>query len=330
MNSGSYPVTHLAILVVYVVRDDNDLALVRLHLDRIARHTHVPYTLYATTHRTDPNTRAVISGAPNVVIFDTTPTEARGSREHAYYLDAMAAQAMADGASHVATLDQDSFPIADDWVEVLTGAMPEQSGVAGVLRAENGDVLLPHPSGLMIRRDFFERFRPSFTPDSDMTREFRRFLRSTGQPSDTGIRIAHILWSEGLPWGEIRRSNVRDEHFLIGGVYGDILFHLGAGVRFSIFRADVKRSTAYRLSRPIERIPARGDRTRRIKQRLLDLVRSRANRRIAAVNHDADEKVRTWLLADSDGLMAFLQGSPAHASWPAWALARASGEPLPG
>lgn len=330
MNSGSHPVTHLAILVVYVVRDDSDLALVRLHLDRIARHTHVPYTLYATTQRADPAARAVIAGAPNVVIDETAPTQARGSREHAYYLDAMAAQALVDGASHVATLDQDSFPIADDWVDVLTHAMPESSGVAGVLRTENGDVLLPHPSGLMIRRDFFERFRPSFTPDSDMTREFRKFLRSTGQSSDTGIRIAHILWSQGLPWGEIRRSNVRDEHFLIGGVYGDILFHLGAGVRFSLFRADVKRSTAHRLSRPIERIPTRSERTRRLKQRLLDFAGSRANRRIGAVNHAADERVRTWLLADSDQLLAFLQGGTPHASWPAWARARTARDPRPG
>ena len=324
MNPASQPVTCLAILVVYVVRDESDLAIVRLHLDRIERHTQVPYTLYATTHRTSPDAQAVIAGAPNVVIYDTAPTDARGNREHAYYLDAMAAQALADGASHIATFDQDSFPIADEWVDVLAGAMPETSGVAGVLRAENGDTVLPHPSGLMIRRDFFERFGPSFSPDSDMTREFRAFLRTTGQSSDTGIRIAYILWSQRLGWGELLRSNVRDEHFLIAGVYGDIVFHLGAGVRSSLFRADLKRSIAHRVSRPIERIPVRSARTRRWKQRMLDRVRSRANRRIAAVTHEADEKIRAWMLADSDQLMAFLRGGPPESSWPAWALARAT------
>lgn len=107
-------VAHLGILVVYFLKDDGDLPLLRLHLDRIARHTHVPYTLYAVANRVSPKARALIETQPNVRICEVPPTDLRASREHGYYLDAILPIALADGVSHVCTLDVDSFPIADD------------------------------------------------------------------------------------------------------------------------------------------------------------------------------------------------------------------------
>lgn len=326
MTANSPPVGHLAILVVYLVRDDDsDLGLLQLHLDRIAHHTHVPYTLYATTHRTTERAQALIAGAPNVVVCQTATTEERGSREHAYYLDTMAARALADGADYIVTLDQDSFPIVDRWIEVLTDSMPVASGVAGVLRVENGDVALPHPSCTLVRRDFFERYAPSYSPDSDFTPEFRTFLHTTGQAGDTGIRFAYILWAQDLAWGQVLRSNVVNEHYLIAGIYGDVVFHLGAGTRSTLFRADLKRSFAHRVSRPIELLRPRRRSMRQLKRRVLALIRSRSEQRINAKNQDAAQRLREWLLDDSDQLVGFLQGQPPQAGWPAWARDRGSG-----
>ena len=302
-------VQRLAILVVYLVRDDTELDLLQLHLERIARHTHTPYSLYAAVNRATPRAREMLASTPNVIVCDIAESDQRGSREHAYYLDGLAVRALDGGASHIVTLDVDSFPIDDGWVDVLATTAPSDSGVAGILRAENGDVALPHPSCTLIRRDFFERFTPSFTPDSDLTPSFRRFLRSTGQSGDTGIRLAYTLWLEDLSWGKLRRTNVVDMHYLIGGIYGDVVFHLGAGARSTLFRKDLKRSVIHRLTMPIERSRPRTDMTIRMKRRLLALTRSRAERRAINRNEEVASRVRSWLIKDSDGLFSYLRGT---------------------
>src|SRR4051794_28183088 len=84
-----HAVTHLGILVVYALAREDDIRLLQLHLDRIARHTGVPYTLFAVAPRLSPAAAQVVQDAPHVVMCDIAPTERRSSREHGYYLDAM-------------------------------------------------------------------------------------------------------------------------------------------------------------------------------------------------------------------------------------------------
>jgi hypothetical protein len=304
------PVGRLAILVVYHVTDDADLPLVALHLERVARHTSTPYAHYAVTARATPAARALVAAAPNVQVCEVEPTAWRGSREHAYYLDAMRERALADGATHVVTLDLDSFPIEDRWLDTLTAAAPAESGLAAILRTENGDVALPHPSCCLVGRDFLERYDPSFSPDWDGTPEFRRFLHTTGQAGDTGIRFAYVLWSHHLAWGALRRSNAVDVHPVIAGIYADVVFHLGASSRGTIFRYDLVRSPVHRLTTPLERYPARRDRTKRMKRRALDRLRGPAERRLIDRNRVVSTAVREWLLADATDLFDFLRGRP--------------------
>lgn len=301
--------TRLAILVVYVVRDEDDLPLLDLHLARIARHTTVPYTILGVAHRATDTARARLEADPNVRLCPVPETDLRGSREHAHYLDALVPIALATDATHLVTLDVDSFPVADGWVDTLIAAAAA-SGLAAILREENGDRVLPHPSGLLASRAFCQEEPVSFSPDWDGTREFREFLRTTGQAGDTGIRIAHRLWTEGQPWGRLRRSNARDLHPVIAGIYDDVLFHLGATSRGVLFRADLRQSTVHRLTMPLERVPVRGPRTRHAKQTLLRWCRGRTERRMMRRNRTVYQVVRDWLVEDDDDLLAYLRGEP--------------------
>ena len=227
----------LAILVVYVVRGDEDEALLQLHLDRIARHTKTGYRLYAATPRVTERGRQILAARPEVMLCDTGQCPAFGSREHAHHLDALVEHALEDGADALLTLDLDSFPISDTWLETISRVAPKQSGIAGILRAENGDTVLPHPSCLLVPAEFASRHRFSFSPDTDGSKEFRRFLRTRKQAADTGIRLAQILDQHDLPWGKLLRTNVRDLHPLIAGIYADSVFHLGAGSHAGLFVA---------------------------------------------------------------------------------------------
>ncbi len=299
----------LAILVVYHLRDGTDMRLLQLHLDRIERHTADTYKVFAATNRASIDAREVLDARSDVIICDIPSTELRGSREHAYYLDALVQFALADGASHFITLDVDSFPIDDRWIGVLEATADPGSGLAAILRSENGDVDLPHPSCTFATRGFFERFNVSFSPDSDFVPEFRRFLRATRQAGDTGIRLAYVLWSAGLKWGQLHRSNAIDVHYLMAGIYDDVVFHLGAGGRDALFRRDRQTSLPHRLSEPIERFPARRAFAIRIKKRLLRMIRSRAERTLIETNNVIAELSRDWLLSDPDGLLAYLRGN---------------------
>ncbi len=243
-----------------------------------------------------------------MTVWPTDPSPDRGSREHAHHLDALMARAVPGPASHVVTLDLDSFPVADAWHDTLVAGADDS--VVGILRRENGDVLLPHPSCTVLPRSFLERHPFSFSPDTDGTREFRTFLRTSGQAADTGIRLAYLLASQNVPWCPILRSNRRDLHPLIAGIYGDAVFHLGAGARASLFRRDLAVSTVHRLTDPVERIPVSWPPARRWKHRALGAVRGPAERRMIAANADAAARARTWLRDDPDGLFTFLRGGP--------------------
>jgi hypothetical protein len=301
-------VRHLAILVVYFLKDDDDLPFLEVHFDRIARHTLVPYTIYAAINRATPAARALIDGQPNLVVCEVSECDLRGSREHAWYLDALVRRALDDDGSHLCTLDVDSFPVRDDWVARVSGAAPAESGLAGVLRIENGDVALPHPSCVFATRAFYERFTPSFSPDTDGSAEFRQFLRITGQSADTGIRLGYVLWCHDLPWGHLLRSNRTDPDGIMAGIYADSVFHMGGIGRGKLFRRDLDASAVHRLTTPLERIPVRGETAVRVKRAVLRRLRGSAEARLAARNRDTYALLRGWLFSDPDGLVAFLRG----------------------
>jgi hypothetical protein len=303
-------VDHLGILLVCYLKDDDDLPLLALHLERVAKHTQVAATTFAAANRASDAARALLDATPNVVVCDLVDTALRGSREHAFYLDRLTQRALDSGVSHLCTLDVDAFPVRDDWVDVVAAAMPAASGLAAVSRVENGDSALPHPSGLMVRRDFFERFSPSFSPDADGTAEFRDFLRETSQRADTGIGLGYALWAAGLPWGRLLRTNVVDPHYLMGGIYGDTIFHLGGIGRGKLFRKDLEGSVLHRVTRPLERLPVGTGAAATAKRRVLRGVRGRREDRLAAGNRAVYSLLRGWLLSDPDGLIAYLRGDP--------------------
>jgi hypothetical protein len=308
-------VDHLALLVVYVIRDDDGERLLQIHLDRIRRHTTVPYRIYAATPRVTPAAAATLAAAADVEVCDTPPCAEFGSREHAHHLDALLARAQADGPTHIGTLDLDSFPITTGWHDgVLEGA--PAPGIAAVLRRENLDTVLTHPSGLLLPADFVAAHPFSFTPDSDGTPEFRRFLRTTGQPADTGIRLAYLLHREGIPWRALERSNRHDLHPVIAGVYADAIFHVGGGLRTATrFRRDLAASRVHRLTRPIERVPTPRPELKRAKTALLDTIRRRPERAFVARNRRAAETARRCLDEDADAFVAYLLGrGPAPAA----------------
>ena len=247
----------LGICCVYFYGEDGDWLLpLQLHfiaqtLDRYN------YTVYAAANRLKPDLLKVLAGTPNIRIVDLPHCEERANSEHAFYLDKLLQSAYADGCSHLVALDSDSFPIKDNWPDILLNQMNGRIRFAAALRKENEDTHLPHPCGYFMTREFYGERQPELLPKKTGTpdKSFQDFIRTTGQRIDTGIGYGHALWRYNEQWLPLLRSNQVNPHFLMAGIYGDIFFHLGASSRQPTFHLDHKLRASLRLSSKLQRFP---------------------------------------------------------------------------
>jgi hypothetical protein len=265
------------------------------------------YTIYAAANRLQPELRHTLEATSRVRVVSlpqygggaggTRRNEA--SFEHSFYLDLLLREAADDGCTHLAAVDSDSFPVLPGWPEVLLQRMGSIR-FAGVLRSENLDTYLPHPSGLFMERSFFLEHAPRlFPPKREIlaNASFREFLKETGQRTDTGIGYGYALWKSKEPWLPLIRSNRRNLHFLMAGIYGDVFFHLGASSRRPWFYFDYRTRPLFRMRRALKRIP--------VIWRLRPWLEERyiaSNRRILA-------KIVECLRSDPDRFLSSLQGS---------------------
>jgi hypothetical protein len=237
----------LGIVVVYLVSDRMG-PLLDLHLRKIEECTDVPYTIYGSVNRLQSKYRRTLKRRPNVQLFEISPAyeEAEESRkyvkgmpgraiatENGYYFDRLVDLALADGVTHLCTLHVDSFPVRPGWVGHLLETAGDSVPVVAMLRAENGDTMLPMPACLFCTREFVEATKPRFTitPETEALPDWPPFLERYGGEFDTGFGYAFALHRHGMRFAPLRRSNLHDDHYLFAGVYGDAVFHLGAAAR---------------------------------------------------------------------------------------------------
>ncbi len=157
------------------------------------------YTVYAAANRLQPELRRTLEATPHVRIVSLPQYEGNAvdepwmeaSFEHAFYLDLLLREAADDGCTHLAAVDSDSFPVLPDWPNVLLQRMGSIR-FAGVLRSENLDTNLPHPSGLFMDRSFLLEHAPRLLPPRSeilSNASFREFLKETCPTNRYGHRL---------------------------------------------------------------------------------------------------------------------------------------------
>jgi len=132
--------------------------------------------------------------------------------------------------SHVASpsdlimfLDGDAFPIADPMP--LISAALERAPLVAVRRAENADEPQPHPSFCVTTLRTWQRLHGDWCAG-------HTWPSPRGTPtSDVGGNLLRSLELTGTPWVPVLRSNRRDLDPLYFGIYGEVIYHHGAGFR---------------------------------------------------------------------------------------------------
>ncbi|NLG29148.1 MAG: hypothetical protein GX557_14655 [Chloroflexi bacterium] len=299
----------LGLVVVYLVKPGNE-ALLDLHLRQIERCTSVPYTIYASANRLDAACRARLERDPHVRVCSPPTTPLRGGSENAHYLELLTEQAAADDVTHIATLHVDAFPVRMGWAGALAAQLSEARPLAAIERLENGDHK-PHSAFMLFTRDWYLSERPRYmlTPAERKTLACRRYALRYPHVPDTGSGYGYRLYRRRLQWVSLKRSNAAEDHYMLGSVYGDWIFHLGAAARdVKLFRADARLLSRVGVLRSLRGWLASQlspEQREWLHQRRPAFVDSLAAR--GADNEAAFEAIKARLLAGPDDYLTYLR-----------------------
>jgi hypothetical protein len=192
---------------------------IKLCLDQIAKHTHPGgYRVFVWDNAFLPEHTEIMNAAKRVTVHNR---RLRRVMRHGPALNQLLKRVPKE-TEYVVTLDTDSFPVRDGWLPNLIGRLDEGAMLAGAWRDEMGEVIEPyvHPSCFAARRNTLEELGARFTID---------------EGKDVAHNITLAVQARGGKISRLRRSNVRNGHFLIGGLYGDLVYHQGAGSRNARF-----------------------------------------------------------------------------------------------
>ncbi|WP_200238459.1 hypothetical protein [Lamprobacter modestohalophilus] len=290
----------IGVLCVYFVPDGWDW-LISLQLQHVFRYVDddIQIKLYASIIQAPDSVRQLLEAETgHVEIIDTRIRNPLPNREHGANLDALARRAAQDGCDILVTLDVDSFPIDPFWLHNCIKVISRGVSVISVYRSENEQTFLPHPSFTVFTSKFLTKHDFQFYPSDDQqqNQEFKTFLRESGIRFDTGVGLGYALWHSNERCQTLLRSNVRDLHYLMGGIYGDMIFHLGAMSRSPLFKRDFQTVTWRLLSR-YQRLPS------------IWRLRNSYRRNVARRNDRMHKRIVNHLRADPEMLFAYLRGS---------------------
>lgn len=153
--------------------------------------------------------------------------------EHAIKLNLLAERISWNGNERdiIIFLDGDAFPVTDNFVQFIESKVGLHKLIA-IQRSENQGDIQPHPSFCATTIGFWNEIKG----DWKMGYLWRD---STGTlVTDVGGNLLSKLQQLQVNWLPIRRSNKRNLHPVWFGVYGDLIYHHGAGFREPFGRVD--------------------------------------------------------------------------------------------
>ncbi len=188
---------------------------IEIQARHLREHLSVPYRTWGSLERIDPS---------YAVHFDRV-LEQRG--RHSDKLNHMAIEISHDAGEEdlIMFLDGDAFPIADPMalIEEALGRAP----LLAVRRAENVNDRQPHPCFCVTTVGAWRRIPGDWSAGYTWRNAEGELV------SDVGGNLLRQLELTNTPWVEVLRSNRKNPDPLFFGVYGDVIYHHGAGFRTS-------------------------------------------------------------------------------------------------
>jgi hypothetical protein len=152
---------------------------------------------------------------------------------HAGKLNLLAAEIahVADPDDLIMFLDGDAFPISDPMPMVREHLA--RTPVVAIKRVENAGDQQPHPAFCVMAVRTWQQL------GGDWSSGYRWRNVEGNLTSDVGGNLMRLLELHGLEWTPLTRSNTVDLHPLWFGIYGEAIYHHGAGFRPALSRHDL-------------------------------------------------------------------------------------------
>jgi hypothetical protein len=186
---------------------------IEIQARHLREHVRVPHRTWASMQEIDPSYAAH---------FDFV-IEQQGS--HAGKLNHLASEivCVADADDVLMFLDGDAFPIADP-VPLIERSLQEAPLVA-VRRRENAGDPQPHPCFCATTAGTWRRLAGDWSAGYS-------WVNDAGERvSDVGGNLLRKLELTRTPWVQVLRSNRTDLDPVFFAIYGDVIYHHGAGFR---------------------------------------------------------------------------------------------------
>lgn len=302
----------LGIVVVYLVTERNE-RLLDLHLSQIESNTKVPYKIYGSAARLYPKFQQKLQQNPNVKICECRQyiEEHKERRyEHSFYLEQLIKFAIDNGVSHVAVLHVDSFPVRPGWAKELAGKLSKTCVLAGIMRDKKIDQK-PMTAGMLFSRDFYMDYQPKLLLSEQElnSEEYEKYKQKYPHTPDSGIGYGFKIFSKGLSWYPLFRSNKGGAEAIFGSIYGDLMFHLQSAVQIENSPSIIFRGTSDPRSR-IRRLVGSLARTV-LPQTTREKLRSHIPENVLISRNDLErqafEQARQWLFEDPQSYLQYLR-----------------------
>jgi hypothetical protein len=244
-----------------------------IQLAYLKRHLHEPYRVVA-------NLEGIPAGHEGK--FDRV-IDAKG--DHPGKLNLMAAEVVNEAAQDdlIMFIDGDAFLVADPMPTVHKAL--SESALIAVNRAENGADKQPHPCFCVIPVAEWERLHGDWSPGYCWRNEWN------WSRTDVGGNLLAALERSDSPWTPILRSNRGNVHPWAFSIYGDLVYHHGAGFRRPNAMGDFYEWHPNRSSR-LEAVPIIGVLVRKAYSARIRVYRYRASRRTARLGVDIYAKIQ--------------------------------------
>jgi hypothetical protein len=179
----------------------------------LRQHISVPYETWTSLQGIDPS---------YAVHFDHVIHQAGG---HPGKLNNLALEIshQAEDTDLIMFLDGDAFPIADPMPLVRDGL--DRAPLVAVRRAENGGDEQPHPCFCVTTVGTWRSL------PGDWSAGHTWKIADGRRPTDVGGNLLRALELTDTPWVDVLRTNRAHVDPLFFAVYGDTIYHHGAGFR---------------------------------------------------------------------------------------------------
>ena len=214
----------IAILMVHGGKKPQAGRWLQLSLRRIRRHTlRNDCVIYLWNNNPNDPDIARLRTAPLPIRLVQADFGETLAHFHAVPLQRLYERARDDGAKYIVTMDTDAFPVRDGWLGELISHIDGGAVLAGVWRDELKRSIKPyiHPSCLCTSVEFIESSGLRLDTH-DIKGEHKM---------DTLAALTYLAIEQGRRIHGLKRSNQNQLHVLMGGIYGDLVYHHGAGSR---------------------------------------------------------------------------------------------------